>query len=51
MVKENIWAINGFRLIYGEGSVLVNDVVHQYEKALDARYVKEIENDRKTKMF
>ncbi|KAG7957021.1 hypothetical protein I3843_11G153900 [Carya illinoinensis] len=42
-------SMNKFFKDYVRSSTMVSDFVHQYEKALDARYFKEKEKDMKTK--
>ncbi|XP_059440184.1 protein FAR1-RELATED SEQUENCE 5-like [Corylus avellana] len=42
-------SINKFFKDYVRSSTMVSDFVHQYEKALDARYIKEKEKDVRTK--
>jgi hypothetical protein len=44
-------SINKFFKDYIHSSTMVHEFVHQYEKALDARYMKEKEKDVKTKTF
>ena len=41
--------INKFSKNYVRSSTIVHDFVHQYDKALNARYLKEKEKDVKTK--
>ncbi|XP_041001586.1 protein FAR1-RELATED SEQUENCE 5-like [Juglans microcarpa x Juglans regia] len=42
-------SMNNFFKNYARSSTMVSDFVHQYEKALDARYFKEKEKDVRTK--
>ncbi|KAG6673066.1 hypothetical protein I3842_16G092600 [Carya illinoinensis] len=44
-----IGSMNKFFKDYVRSSTMVNDFVHQYEKAIDARYFKEREKDVRTK--